>query len=200
MGCCGGPRRSKRGGCTGPNCGKAVSLPVEGGSGMMDSVIVEYIGPKSGGFTHPSPSGRRYRFNPPYRRATQVAREDAPYFGGMPDYRILTGAQLGPAVQRVAPVSEPISVAAFQNRPQPDANARTRAALAAALATKQAEVRPPIKPQIAEQTRGRHEDIVGKSVPIPDPQPQTYTERKKRVQRPRVDENKTPKWAPKGIK
>lgn len=169
---------------------------------MMDYIMVEYVGPQVGGFSIPAPSGRRYRFNPPYRRVTQVAREDAVFLLSKGGYRIASAPTLGPAVRRSAPVSDPIRVSDFQtgtapNRAARAAQAATLVATVARVAASQSTPRQ-TPAQVVEQTveRGRE---MAPSVNAPATQtvsPQReYGERRARVPRV-VDDKRMPKWTP----
>ncbi len=211
MGCCGGPRRAKR------SNRQPVSVSPEVGDDMVtytDSVLVEYVGPRTGGFSEPAPSGRRYRFSPPYRRTTQVHRDDAVYFANKAGYRVISKATLGPAVVHTAPVQEPIRVADYLPKPGQDQRKRESAMQAAAMITStiqetkaardavKARGQKPTPPQVIEQILGRQQEATGQLNPPEHPQvnPATdYADRKRRVPRARVDEKKTPRWAPKGL-
>ena len=68
---------------------------------LKDYVMVEYTGAAQGAMTYAGPSKQHYRFSSlPTERQKYVRRDDAEYFGGMIDFRVL---QLEP--RKEAPVA-----------------------------------------------------------------------------------------------
>jgi len=180
MACCGrGPRRVVR---VNMETGQVKSEDEAMADG--ETVIMEYIGPQVGGFSIPGPSGRRYRFNPPYRRTTDVRREDVSFFLQKGGYRVPTSAPAPSA--RIAPVREAVTIAEIQSR----------AARSAAAAARTSVTRP-TPPQVVEQVMARAAEMVGQVAPAGTAVAEAPT-RRRRVPRA-VDEERTPKWTPPGF-
>ncbi len=169
MACCGkGPRRTM---AINARTG-AITITEEA---AMDTVSIEYVGQKTGGFSVPGPSGRRYRWNPPYATVVDVSREDVQAFLNKGDYQLSGSKRLPPAVTRVTPTSEPIRVRDFQ-RPAQAAAARATGA--------------PVAPQVVEQVMARGREMTGEQSATP------LKTRRPRGKTPGVDDSRTPRWTP----